>query len=90
MHKFSIEYCVEKGNLLYRPWLALISKDYLSTAVEWPYSEISFLAGFYADWLWADGCMTYTEGSYQTTDEDDEIAFEFIAGLKFQFDILTR
>jgi hypothetical protein len=90
MHKFSIEYSMEKGNLLGKPWLALTSKDYLSTAVEWPYFEISLLAGFYADWLWADGCMTYAKGFYQTTDVDDEIAFEFIAGLKFQFDILTR
>ena len=90
MHKFSIEYSMEKSNLLYRPWLALTSKDYLATAVEQPYSEISLLAGFYADWLWADGCMTYAEGFYQTTDGDDKIAFEFIAGLKFQFDILTR
>ncbi len=90
MHKFSLEYSVEKGNLLYRPWLALTRKEYLATAVEWPYSEISLLAGFYADWLWADGCMIYAKGFYQTTDEDDEIAFEFITGLKFQFDLLTR
>ncbi len=90
MHKFSIEYSVEKSNLLYKPWFALNSKDYLATAVEQPYSEINFLAGFYADWLWADGCMTYAEGFYQTIFSDNEIAFEFVAGLKFQFDILTR
>ena len=46
MHKFSIEHTTVKGNLLFKPWLAFNSKEYLTTAVENPYSEISFLAGF--------------------------------------------
>ena len=90
MHKISIEHTVEKGNLLFKPWLAFNSKEYLATAVEQPYTEFSFLAGFYADWLWANGSMTYAEGFYQTIPEDREIAYEFRVGLKFQFDLKSR
>lgn len=90
MHKISIEHTVEKGNLLFKPWLAFNSKEYLTTAVEQSYSEISFLAGFYADWLWANGSMIYAEGSYQTITQDREIAYEFRAGIKFQFDLKSR
>ena len=90
MQKISFEYTVHKRNLLFKPWLALNSKDYLTTAVVRPYSEISFLAGFYTDWLGADGFMIYMEGFYQRINRDDEIAFEFMTGLKFQFDLVTR
>ncbi len=90
MHKFSIEYTLGKNDLLFKPGLALTSKDYLSIAVRRPYTETSFLTNLYADWLWADGCMIYTEGFYQTIFSNNEIAYEFSAGLKFQFDILTR
>ena len=86
----SIEHTVEKGDLLFKPWFAFNTKEYLTTAVEQPYTEISFLAGFYADWLWANGSMTYAEGFYQTIAQDREIAYEFRVGLKFQFDLKSR
>ena len=87
MHKFSIEHTTIKGNLLFKPWLAFNSKEYLTTAVEYPYSEISFLVGIYADWLWADGLMIHTEGFYQSIVGDKEIAYDLKAGIKFQFDL---
>ncbi|NQT65593.1 MAG: hypothetical protein HQ554_05400 [FCB group bacterium] len=90
MHKFSIEHTTIKGNLLFKPWLAFNSKEYLTTAVEYPYSETSFLAGIYADWLMADGFMAYTEGFYQAINGDPEIAYEFVTGLKIQFDLISR
>jgi len=90
MHKFSIEHTTIKGNLLFKPWLAFNSKEYLTTAVEYPYSETSFLAGIYADWLWADGLMIHAEGFYQSIVGDKEIAYEFITGLKIQFDLISR
>lgn len=90
MHKVSIEYTTQKGNLLCKPWLVFNSKEYLTTAVEQPYSEFSFLAGFYADWLWANGSMIYAEGFYQTIAQDRETAYEFRTGIKFQFDLKSR
>ena len=90
MHKFSIEYTLEKNNLLFKPGLALTSKDYLSIAVRRPDTETSFLTNLYADWLWADGCMLYTEGFYQTILSNNKIAYEFTTGIKFQFDLLAR
>ena len=87
LHKFSIEYTMVRGNLLFKPWLAVTNKEYLTIAVEQPYSETSFLTGFYADWLLADGFMTYTEGLYQTIAGTIQIAYKFMIGIKFQFDI---
>jgi hypothetical protein len=90
LQKLSLGYTVENNNLLIKPWLALISKDYLATAAVQPYSEFSFMAGFYADWLMADGFMAYMEGLYQTINGDREIAYEFVTGLKIQFEIISR
>lgn len=90
LQKLSFEYTVENNNLLLKPWLALNSKDYLATAVERPYSEFSFMTGFYADWIFADGFMVYLEGFHQTINKDREMAYEFTAGIKIQFDLISH
>ncbi len=90
MQKITIEHTVHSGDLLFKPWFAINSKEYLTTVVVEPYSEFSFLAGFYADWLWANSPMAYAEGFYQTIAQNRETAYELGIGVKFQFDLKSR
>jgi len=90
MHKLLVEYTQEKGNILFKPWFALVQKKYLPISVIKPYSEVSIIAGFYTDWLFTDGFMAYAEGFYQVVTDESEDGYEFSTGMKMQFDILER
>lgn len=90
LHKLSAEYTQEKGDILFKPWIALVQKKYLLISVTQSYSEVSIIAGFYTDWLFANRFMVYTEGFYQVINDEGEDGYEFSTGIKMQFDIHER